>query len=278
MFCFTGWLLIVDNQINLAGWDVFVFEETGSTNDDAKALAQQKAGEFVVWAKHQTAGRGREDRHWLGAKGSSLTFSFLIRPDEIEKEFINRFTALGALALTDLLTKSYGLDSEIKWPNDVLVRAKKVSGILTEITWLGSDFDSLVMGIGINLKEDAFAKAAELRFPATSLETEGVNIESAQDFLEKLLVALNERRQQLDTTQFIEDWNKRLAFKGSFMPIKQYQGKTELLCPDSINADGSLNACDQAGNWRVVQSAEFSSSSSPSEGSISSRPSSSSTS
>jgi hypothetical protein len=53
----------VGNWINLAGYDVFVLEETGSTNDDAKNYSEQIADEFVVWAKHQTAGRGREDRH-----------------------------------------------------------------------------------------------------------------------------------------------------------------------------------------------------------------------
>jgi len=251
----------VGNWINLAGYDVFVLEETGSTNDDAKNYSEQIADEFVVWAKHQTAGRGREDRHWQATEGCSLTFSALLRPIEKEKEFLSRFTALGALALTDLLSSAYALDAEIKWPNDVLIREKKVSGILTEITWCGSSIESIILGIGINLKDRAFTNAGKLRFPATSLEAEGINIESMQTLLEKLLAALQLRRQQLGSAQFLDDWNQKLAFKDKFMPIKQYQGKTEMLCPGSINPDGSLNARDQAGNWRVVHSAEFSASS-----------------
>jgi BirA family biotin operon repressor/biotin-[acetyl-CoA-carboxylase] ligase len=251
----------VGNWINLAGYDVFVLEETGSTNDDAKNYSEQIADEFVVWAKHQTAGRGREDRHWQAAEGCSLTFSVLLRPIEKEKEFLSRFTALGALALTDLLSSAYALEAEIKWPNDVLIREKKVSGILTEITWCGSSIESIILGIGINLKDRAFTNAGKLRFPATSLEAEGINIESMQTLLEKLLVALQLRRQQLGSAQFLDDWNQKLAFKDKFMPLKQYQGKTEMLCPGSINPDGSLNARDQAGNWRVVHSAEFSASS-----------------
>jgi BirA family biotin operon repressor/biotin-[acetyl-CoA-carboxylase] ligase len=251
----------VGNWINLAGYDVFVLEETGSTNDDAKNYSGQIADEFVVWAKHQTAGRGREDRHWQATEGCSLTFSALLRPIEKEKEFLSRFTALGALALTDLLSSAYALDAEIKWPNDVLIREKKVSGILTEITWFGSSIESIILGIGINLKDRAFTNAGKLRCPATSLEAEGINIESMQTLLEKLLVALQLRRQQLGSAQFLDDWNQKLAFKDKFMPIKQYQGKTEMLCPGSINPDGSLNARDQAGNWRVVHSAEFSASS-----------------
>ena len=252
------------NWTNLTGFGMLVLAETGSTNDDAKVLSNQCEGEFVVWAKFQSAGRGREDRQWQAAEGCSLTFSVVLRPTENEKEFINQFTALGALALTDVLSSACALQAEIKWPNDVLVRGKKVSGILTEITWSGSSVESIIIGIGINLKDGAYADACELRFPATSLEAEGVRIDSLQDFLEQLLSSLRKRRQQLGTSQFLEDWNQRLAFKDQFMPIKKYQGKTEMLCPGSINPDGSLNARDQAGNWRVVYSAEFSASSSSS--------------
>ncbi len=250
------------NWIDLAGFDVLVLAETGSTNDDAKTLSEQIEGEFVVWAKHQRAGRGREDRHWQAAEGCSLTFSLVLRPSENEKAFINQFTALGALGLVDLLSNTFALQTEIKWPNDVLIRRKKVSGILTEISWSGSNVESIILGIGLNLKDSAFNDASELRFPATSLEAEGVSIESAQDFLRELISSLQRRRQQLGSAQFIDDWNQKLAFRDKLVPIKQYQGKTEMLCPESINSDGSLNARDEAGFLRLVQSAEFSASSS----------------
>ena len=244
--------------INLAGFEVLVLAETGSTNDDATIFSEQVDGEFAVWAKLQNAGRGRENRHWQAAQGCSLTFSLVLRPGENEIAFINQFTALGALALADLLSSTYGLPAEIKWPNDVLIHGKKVSGILTEIIWSGSSLESIILGIGVNFKSEAFIQAGELRFPATSLEAEGVEIDSLQDFLEQLLFFLRQRRQQLGSAQFLEDWNQKLAFRNQFMPITQYQGKTEMLCPGSINADGSLNARDQAGNWRVVYSSEFS--------------------
>ncbi len=256
--------------INLANFDVLVLNETRSTNDDAAALADKIPGEFVVWTKNQTAGRGREDRRWLSAEGSSLTFSVLMRPIDQEIPFLSQFTALGALALTDLLESEYAVHAEIKWPNDVLIREKKVCGILSEINWSGSKIESLVIGIGINLRSEAFTNAGQLRFPATSLETEKVNINSVLSFLEELLYSLQQRRKQLGSAQFTADWNQHLAFKGKYVPIKYYQGKTEMLCPGSINADGSLNARDQAGNWQVVQSAEFSISSSISEESSSS--------
>lgn len=258
------------SSINLADFDVLVLSETGSTNDDAVALAGKIPGEFVVWTKNQTAGRGREDRRWFSSEGSSLTFSVLMRPNDQEVPFLSHFTALGALALIDLLESEYAVNTEIKWPNDVLISEKKVCGILTEINWSGSKVESLVMGIGINLRSEAFTNAGQLRFPATSLETENMCINSQLDLLEKLLNSLKKRRKQLGSAQFMTDWNQHLAFKGKYVPIKHYQGKTEMLCPGSINAHGSLNAHDQAGNWQVVQSAEFSASSSISEESSSS--------
>lgn len=255
-----------ENWINLAGWQVLCLEETGSTNQDAMELSYQKPGEFVVWSRHQTAGKGREDRQWYSHQDCSLTFSVVLRPDDEERQFLSRFTALGALALADLLKEACGLEAEIKWPNDVLISGKKISGILTETTWSGAAIDTLIMGVGVNLRDEAFEEtASQLRFPATSLQAEGCRIDSSQEFLEKLLDFVCKRREQIGSTRLIDEWNERLAFKGEFRLIKQYQGKTEMLCPVSINPDGSLNVRDQSGHTRVIQSAEFSASRSASE-------------
>jgi len=244
--------------ISLSDWRVLKLAETASTNTDAKELADQIAGEFAVWAIKQNAGRGREDRQWQSNPKSSLTFSLLFRPNPDELKHLSRFTALGALSLVDLLKDEYQIKAQIKWPNDVLIDGKKISGILLEAVWSGSEQEALVLGIGINLKNSAFANENELRFPASSLETAGVVVEDLPKLLEKLMEKINMRRKFLGSQKFIDDWIASLAFKGEFLPIKQYQGKTEMLCPESINVDGSLNARDQAGNLRIIQSAEFS--------------------
>ena len=244
--------------ISLADWRVLKLAETASTNTDAKELADRVAGEFAVWAIKQNAGRGREDRQWQSSPKSSLTFSLLFRPNADEIKHLSLFTALGALSLVDLLEDEYQVKAQVKWPNDVLINNKKISGILLESVWSGSQIEALVLGIGVNLKNSAFGKENELRFPASSLEATGIVVEDLSQFLEKLIEKINLRRKLLGSQKFIDDWNESLAFKGQFMPIKQYQGKTEMLCPESINVDGSLNARDQAGRLRIIQSAEFS--------------------
>lgn len=251
------------NWIELAGWRVLVLDETGSTNDDCLALADSDEREFVVWAGHQTAGKGRENRQWHDSPGSSLTFSLLLRPAPEEREHLSRFTALAALALCDFLEHAFQLQAEIKWPNDVLIQRKKVCGILSETRWKGAVPEALVLGIGINLRDAAFEQVSDLRFPATSLEAEGFAQLDSLSFLEGLLYSLDQRRKQLPGDDFIQDWNERLAFKDEFLPIKQYQGKTEMLCPEKINLDGSLMVRDRSGKILQLQSAEFSASSSP---------------
>ena len=250
-------LLSKGEWISLSDWRLLKLAETASTNTDAKELAGEIAGEFAVWAIKQNAGRGREDRQWQSSPKSSLTFSLLFRPNPDEIEHLSRFTALGALSLVDLLKDEYQIKSQVKWPNDVLIDSKKISGILLESVWSGSQLEALVLGIGINLKNSAFGNETELRFPASSLEAAGVIVEDLSPLLEKLIEKINLRRELLGSQQFLEDWNASLAFKGQFLPIKQYQGKTEMLCPESINLDGSLNARDQVGMLRIIQSAEF---------------------
>ena len=145
-------LLSKGEWISLSDWRLLKLAETASTNTDARELAGQIAGEFGVWAIKQNAGRGREDRQWQSSPKSSLTFSLLFRPNPDEIEHLSRFTALGALALVDLLKDEYQITAQIKWPNDVLIDSKKISGILLESVWSGSQLEALVLGIGINLK------------------------------------------------------------------------------------------------------------------------------
>jgi len=242
----------------MIGHRLYYYDEIGSTNDEAFRLGEEGAPEgTVLIAESQTSGKGRMQRVWYSPAGANIYTSMILRPLAGRMQATQIPIAAG-VAAAETLNEFCPGKAWIKWPNDVLIHGKKVSGILTEIIWSGSSLESIILGIGVNFKSEAFIQAGELRFPATSLEAEGVEIDSLQDFLEQLLFFLRQRRQQLGSAQFLEDWNQKLAFRNQFMPITQYQGKTEMLCPGSINADGSLNARDQAGNWRVVYSSEFS--------------------
>jgi BirA family biotin operon repressor/biotin-[acetyl-CoA-carboxylase] ligase len=134
-----------------------VVASTGSTNTDLVTWAEQGAPEGVVLvAEEQTAGRGRLDRGWVAPARSGLFFSVLLRPEEVPVTRWGWLPLLAGVATASALSRTAGVDTALKWPNDILVRVKgeerKAGGILAERA-AGS---AVVLGVGLNvsLKED----------------------------------------------------------------------------------------------------------------------------
>lgn len=137
-------------------------ETVSSTNDELRVLAEQGMAEgLVLVAEEQTAGRGRRGAEWFSPKGESLAFSVLLRPSE-PMAFWPRLSLAVGLAVAEALEKWVPI-AEIKWPNDVLIGGKKISGILVEA---GRDF--VIVGIGINVNTENFPEG----LAATSLRAE----------------------------------------------------------------------------------------------------------
>jgi len=144
-----------------------------STNAEAARLAAEGAEDgTLVWARRQTAGRGRQGRDWESPAGN-LYLSLVLRPDCV----VNRAAQLGfaaALAVGDAVG-SVGpamLEITYKWPNDVLLNDRKVAGILLESRTAGAEaLDWLVLGVGVNVA----SHPKEARYPATDLKFEGAS-------------------------------------------------------------------------------------------------------
>ncbi len=145
-------------------------DEIDSTNEEAKRLLQKSPLEHgsVIWAKKQTAGRGRLGRSWESPEGN-LYFSMIIHPD-LTRASLPQYSPFAVAVLSSVI--SWHLDDpedvSYKWPNDVLIREKKTAGILIE-----SNQDSgelvLIMGIGVNIN----SAPMKTYFPATSMQAEG---------------------------------------------------------------------------------------------------------
>ena len=144
-----------DNIIRLSTVD--------STNrymrDEAAALWAKSGavdGIVVVSAEHQTAGRGQRGNTWNSNAGENLLFSVLIRPGEtlrVANQFL--LSQAVALALHDTM-KSYGIDTSLKWPNDIYVGKRKLAGVLVELDYSGSFVEQAIIGIGINVNQELF--------------------------------------------------------------------------------------------------------------------------
>lgn len=146
----------MEKMKRIVGVKVIQLDEVGSTNEYAKTIAHEVSEGTVVVAKRQTAGRGRKGRSWVSPEGG-LWISVILKPPRVDP----RLAFVGALAVVDTLA-DFGISAGIKWPNDVWVGGRKVSGILAE----GKAGEYSILGIGLNVNNPI---PEELKDNATSM-------------------------------------------------------------------------------------------------------------
>jgi BirA family biotin operon repressor/biotin-[acetyl-CoA-carboxylase] ligase len=172
----------------LIGHKIEHFKETGSTNDIAKRRAMEGASEgTVIIADIQKAGRGRLERVWSSPPGG-IWLSIILRPD-MESERLSLLPLIAGNAVANTLNELFNVNAKVRWPNDVLIGKKKVSGILTE---LDMDENFVVMGIGINANMDLADLPEEVREIATTLKEELNREIQKSEILDRLFTGLEE--------------------------------------------------------------------------------------
>lgn len=155
----------------LAGCSLVLLEETTSTNDEARRAAREGAPSGSVFvAESQTAGRGRQGRHWVSRRGESLLFSVLFRLQTPARNLPLVALAAG-LAVRDAVAHAAPKAAvKLKWPNDVLAGDRKIAGVLVE-SWSGSPGPAVVIaGIGINVHTRVFPDGVGARATSVALE------------------------------------------------------------------------------------------------------------
>lgn len=168
----------------LPGRFLLWLEQTDSTMRDAARLADAGCPHgAVVGAEHQTAGQGRHGRSWHSEPGAGLYFSVVLRLG-LPNENLPIVTLASGLAVAEALAQFSGLAVDLRWPNDVLVGQKKISGIL-----LQQQQEALICGIGINVNQAGFPP--EIRHLATSLLLETGRIFPREPLLAAALQSLD---------------------------------------------------------------------------------------
>ncbi len=151
-----------------AGRPVHFFEELDSTNVRARQEAESGAPEgTLVAADMQTAGRGRRGRAWNSPPGMNIYFTLILRPSYVPDK-ASMVTLVMALAVAEGIRGTCGVEAEIKWPNDIVVKGKKVCGILTEMDAGGGSIRYVIIGVGVNVGLQEFPP--EIENTAASLE------------------------------------------------------------------------------------------------------------
>jgi BirA family biotin operon repressor/biotin-[acetyl-CoA-carboxylase] ligase len=229
--------LVAPGQI--IGRDIRVFEETQSTNDVVEKLAQDGVREgVVVFAESQTRGRGRLGRKWLSPARKGLWFSVLLRPN-LRPQAATQLTVAAATALVRAIDSCTGLRTEIKWPNDILVRGKKVAGVLTELNAELDHVKYLILGIGVDVNLASSDLPADLRKTATSLKIEAGESFRRADLAAAILRGLDRDYERIRNQQFAvvaEEWQAHCTTLGRRVAIhigeRTLEGRAESLDPD----------------------------------------------
>jgi BirA family transcriptional regulator, biotin operon repressor / biotin---[acetyl-CoA-carboxylase] ligase len=193
---------------SLFGKRVYHFFKTESTNRVALELGHAGEAEgAVVVAEEQSAGRGRAGRSWLSDRATGIYVTLLLRPKlaPVQAPLLTMMAGLSAHAAVEAVT---GLAVDLKWPNDLILRGKKVGGILTEMHAEPGQVRFVIVGIGLNVNQEKFP--GELASTATSLRMEMGKTQPRMDLLVRLL------------REFESDYN-RLLREGVASVVKRFQ-------------------------------------------------------
>ncbi len=184
-------------------WNILRFNKLESTNTTALEWLKRNPNfnHSVIVAQSQEKGRGQRGTHWQDSDGKSLLMTLVIQPSQRKVEDRFALSMIFSLAIYQAL-KEFSIESEIKWPNDILINKKKVGGILIETGIRGNFISHALLGLGLNLQKQ------KIDFPhASTIEEESNQFITANDFLEKIEFSFKE----LQNKRFEEIKNQYLS-------------------------------------------------------------------
>ncbi len=232
-------LLARQRRPQIVGRAIEVFRETASTNDIVDKLARDGVSEgIVVFAESQTHGRGRLGRRWESPAGQGLWLSALLRP-VLHPSAATQLTVMAAVAGTRAIAGQTGVVPEIKWPNDLLLKGRKLGGILLELSAELDHIRHVVLGIGLDVNVRSADLPAPVRSVATSLAIELGRPVDRPALAAALLEELDEAYRQLRHGGFsalAEEWEERCSTLGRRVSIRtgsrEITGTAEALDPE----------------------------------------------
>ena len=224
------------------GSEIHYFPTLDSTNSKAYELALDGAEEGeVVIAESQEKGKGRLGRKWFSPQFLNLYLSVVFRP-KIPPHQASLVTLMAAVATADAIRNFSGLVPLIKWPNDVLLRDRKVAGLLNEIHSEVDRIHFVILGIGVNLNTDEKMFSKEIRNAATSLKIETGQAVSRKDFLQSLFLELERWYAMFSeegSAAILNAWRDRAHIRGKQVKVTSF-GETLVGRAIDVDSDGAL--------------------------------------
>jgi len=214
--------------------NILYYPEVTSTMDIARDLARKSCPDLtVVIAGRQTKGRGRLKRRWLSEDGG-LYFTMVLRPT-IPVQLSFRVNFLASLTLACVIREMLQIDARVKWPNDILVNERKISGMLSELEAEADRVFFINIGMGINVNNDPSGAEAG----ATSLKMIAGREVSKKDLLARFLERFSDRIHNAALENVISEWKKYTVTLGRRVKIVTQREESEGLAVD-VDENGAL--------------------------------------
>lgn len=237
------------DAIRVAGLPVRVVPRCGSTN--AALLEEQGTGPLLLAAEEQTAGRGRRGRRWRSAPGAGATFSILRRMRCAPAALSGLSLAVGVACARALRILGAG-ETQVKWPNDLVIRDAKLGGILIE-TRVGAGETLVVVGIGINCHGDP-GLARRLRREVAALDqfVPAPSRNAVIAAVAREAMAALETFEHAGLAPFVDEWAALHAHEGSRLKVRLADGRTLSGLAKGIAASGALRLATARGVREIV--------------------------
>ncbi len=251
------WEITLGLKTKVIGQQAYYYDSIDSTQNQALKMADDPTNNgTIIIATKQTEGKGRSGRKWVSPKGG-IWFSIILHP-KFDISITTLFPIASALALAITLEKTFKISPELRWPNDLTIKGKKIAGMLVDVSLESNRIENLVLGVGINFNVDVkqiekIFKGSSNFYGVASLSEQKNKvspIQLVQTFLvefEKIYNLLNTKQ----TKKIISEWTKRSSTIGKNVELDTSDGKIKGKAI-KIDDDGALVVTNNNKNIRII--------------------------
>lgn len=251
------WEITTGLKTKKIGMQAYYFDSIDSTQNQALKMSKDPVNDgVVIIAAEQTGGKGRMGRRWISPKGG-IWLSVILHP-KFDISITTLFPIASSLALSYAIEKTFKISPELKWPNDLTIKGKKVAGILVDVSLESNKIESLVLGVGINFDVDVKQIEKTLKdtpnfYGISSLRDQKKKVRAislVQSFLselEKIYELLNTKQ----TKKIISEWTKRSSTIGKKVELDTIEGKIKGNAV-KIDEDGALIVSEKNKTSRII--------------------------
>ncbi len=221
-----------------------------------KKLTNQNIDDLtIVYSKNQFKGRGRTTKEWISEPNKNIAFSLLKKFKTNDLEHLFLLNLIVSISILDLLKKFSIKNASVKWPNDIMVKNKKISGILVESKIKKNNSINSIIGIGININQEKFP----VNISATSIINETGNFSDLDLLATELaeIIISNFKINETNSNFFLKEYNKKLHNKNQIIYFQNKFTETKVGKIVKVDLSGNLMVMNERGKIKYFKENEI---------------------